>query len=123
MNISIKYPWLRPLQNVEEFGKLEELAKADGHGVLAPTHVVWKEGEMAGYFSIGAVPLVLTWFSTKKLFARESLGLINVAENQVVLGGGRGVITPVLKTSPFHPIMPSLGYKNGGEYDLFVKEF
>lgn len=51
------------------------------------------------------------------------MGLINLVENHVALGGATGMFTPVLKTSPFYPLMEKMGYANCGNYDLFLKTF
>ncbi len=116
-------PWLGRIKSTEEYDKLVELAKADGHTVFNPTHVVTKSGHLAGYASIGTpgTPLVLCWLDTKQVRPRDSVSLLNIVENHVALGGATALITPVLKTSPFYPHMERLGYENCGTYDLFIK--
>lgn len=106
-----------------DLSELNQLAKQDAHSVYAPTHIIWKADEMAGYFSAGGRPMVLAWLSTKHMEARNSFTLINLVENQLALNGAKGVIFPVQKTSPFYPVMDHLGFKNAGGYDLFVKDF
>jgi hypothetical protein len=50
----VKVRRIRP-DEVEELGAR---AKKDDHEVVLPTHVVLKNGEIVGYLSVGAVPLV-----------------------------------------------------------------
>lgn len=113
----------RKVRSEKEWNRLYELAKRDNHGVFAPTHPIRKGKELVGYFSIGApgVPMVLGHISTEDVMPRESFTLINAVENHVYLNGATGVCFPMPKESPFYPIMPSMGYTNVGNYDLFMK--
>jgi len=79
---------------------------------------------MAGYFSVGTpgFPVVQSWLA-ECLQPRESFSLVNMVENLVHCNGAAGICLAVPKTSPFHPLMESMGYKNGGNYDFFVKKF
>jgi len=115
---------LVPIRTDEEFRELVELAKVDSHGVYCPTHVVVKGGERVGWFSVGSgIPIVFGWLSTKKVKPRESFMLINMVENQLQLSGAQYVAFPVPKDSPFHPVMPTIGYESAGVYEFFVKKF
>lgn len=113
----------RIIRSEEEFNELKRLALEDNHGVIAPTHPVRKNGKLVGYFSIGSpgVPIVLGWLSTKEVLPRESFALINSVENHVALNGATAVCFPMPKESPFYTLMESMGYKNAGSYDLFMK--
>jgi hypothetical protein len=114
------------LQQVKpgDFEKLIPLAKEDNHGVYVPTHLVMKGSKIAGFFSVGApgVPVVFAWLSTKEISPRESFSLINTVENFVAMHGAQSVAFPVPKSSPFHELMPQLGFQNTGEYTFFVKK-
>lgn len=116
------FPQVR-LAKADQLPALVGLAQADRHAVYAPTHIIWKDDQMVGYFSVGARPLVLAWLSTQKLQSRDSFSLINLVENQLSLGGVRGAVFPVQKESPFYPLMNNLGFVNAGNYDLFCKDF
>jgi len=111
----------RKIRSQEEWDSLCELAKKDSHGVFEPTFPIKRGHELCGYFSVGAVPMVLGHISIGDVLPRESFTLINAVENHVYLNGAKGVCFPMPKNSPFHPIMPSMGYSNVGEYDLFMK--
>lgn len=107
-----------------EFETLVELAKKDSHGVYVPTHTVKRDDFTLGYFSVGSpgVPIVFAWLDTRQVMPRESFSLINLVENLVQLNGGLSIAFPVPSTSPFHPLMPKMGYQNSGNYDFFVKK-
>jgi hypothetical protein len=120
------HPYLTRIKTQHEFDLLVEKAKQEKHGVFVPTHPIFKNGNMVGYFSIGSpgVPLVLAWLS-KEINARESFNLINTVENLVaggVSGPANAVVFPVPKDSPFHPLMEGMGFKSAGVYEFFVKE-
>lgn len=118
-----KFARISPIQSQDEMDFLVKAVKPDKHGVFAPTHIVRIEGEIVGYFSISprSVPFVLAWLSTSKVGARDSFSLINLVENLIAGTGGSAAAFPVPKDSPFHPLMESMGYKNHGSYDLFIR--
>ncbi len=112
------------IKTKEELELLIEKAKQDNHGVFLPTHLLKKDGEQVGYFSVampGAV-LVFAWLSTKEVTSRESFHLINSVESMVASGNGKMICFPVPTDSPFHPLMESMGYRSGGTYEFFIKE-
>jgi len=114
---------IRHPANPELLRALVETAAADGHNVFGATHLITKRGQIAGYMSLGMIPTVHTWFSTKLLKASDSLLTIKAAENQLALTSVPGVIIPVSPDSPFHPVMERMGYKKLYSADLFIKEF
>jgi len=115
-------PWLRQIQSEHEMALLMEAARADGHGVISATHLVQKDGELVGYASIGAVPLLFTWLHTKKVRARETLGLLNTVEAVAAGKGARLVCMPCEESSPLFKYMESFGCTPaGGPYRLFYK--
>lgn len=117
------------IRSEEQFKQLSEHAKEDRHGLFLPTHVLRKQlrgGEKkdVGYFSVGHPGAVLTfaWLSTKEMLARESFHIINGVEDMIQRGDGKIICMPVPKCSPFHPLMENMGYRNGGNYDFFIKD-
>lgn len=110
------FAFIRP-PRPEDLPVLREGARADDHGVAPVTWVVEKNGESVGYFSVS--PSVLAWLSTKRLVARDTFHLINTVENL----HGPLISFPVPKASPMHEQMERLGFRNAGEYTLFVKGY
>jgi len=106
----------------EDMPELVKLAAADNHVVLKPTHVVAKDGEIVGYYSIGAVPVVLTWLDTKKMTAAGSVNSLCFVEDMLQSVGADCVCIPCWESSPFFPYMEKFGYQKTITTTLFVKE-
>lgn len=101
---------------------LAEAAKSDKHGVILPTDVIWQDGQRVGFLSIGALPTVMAWLSTKDMKPRESFHIVQTME-AICRRQAPGVYVPMPVSSPFHPLMERMGYTNGGTYDFFFKRF
>lgn len=117
--------WMRAIR-VGEVGTLAQLAKADNHEVVAPSHVFTKNGETIGYASVSRVPLILPWFHTQKCNARDSLYFINQIENLVAEcmppNGQDFIAVPFVAGSPFEPHIEQLGFVNAGKVNLTFKK-
>lgn len=106
----------------EDLAELKSLAESENHGVFNPLFTVRKDNTIGGWVSVNGVPYVFAHLSSKVLTPRDSFEVINSVENHVQLGGASGVVWPVPKTSPFHPLAGSLGYRSLGTYELFYKD-
>lgn len=114
---------VRPLSSQEDVKKLLDLAREDEHTVLFPTHLVTKHGEIVGYGSINAMPMVNVWLHSRKVKARDSLHLLNIAENIAANTGLKSFVMPCSQHSPFHPHMEKLGFNRLGYAELCIKHF
>jgi len=114
---------VRPLKTQAEFDALDQAAKADNHIALYPTHAVWKSGEIIGYGSINATPMVNVWLHSQKLGPRDSVQLLGVAEALAANAGLSQIIMPCAQNSPFFPMMEKLGFSRLGFTSLNVKRF
>ena len=115
-------PTLRPLRSNADYHAVHAAAEADQHRVIAATHMVEKKGAVVGYCSLGAATPLLVWLDTKQVQARDSLYLLNMAENVAANAGVRQLMVPCQTTSPFHPHMEKFGYQNAGApFDIFLK--
>lgn len=114
--------WVRQIQP-DDFPVLEAVATADNHSVVAPTHVFLKHGQVAGYASVGNVPLVITYFDPS-CRARDSLYFINQLELLVgnALPPGHHGIVAVPFGPNFEPLMGKLGYQSGGKLNVGFKK-
>jgi hypothetical protein len=108
---------LRP----EEVEALERAAARDAHGVWYPSHLIRKNGAIAGYLSICQTPIVNVWLDSKQVQARDSIQLLNTLENVLRMTGRDSYIMPCAKTSPFYANMDRLGYTAVGENVWFHK--
>jgi hypothetical protein len=101
---------------------LELLAKADGHGVIYPTHAVMRgDEEIVGYGSLGRVPMFFAWLHSRKLGPRESFEAWRQAE--ALLKGRGPVCVPCTDGSPLLPFLEKKGYSKVGTAHLFIKVF
>ena len=114
---------LYPIASRDQLERVHQLAIEDNHDVVNPTDLVIKNGEIVGYMSIASSPMVMGHFSTKKMHARDSFSLIQIAEHVVHRMGSKNVLWPIGKDSPFHKYFTEMGYKKLATVDLFVKEF
>lgn len=115
-------PTLRPLRTNADFHAVHVAAEADQHRVIAATHMVEKHGQVVGYCSLGAATPMLVWLDTQQVQARDSLYLLNMAENIAANAGVRQLMVPCQTDSPFHPFMEKFGYQNAGKpFDIFLK--
>lgn len=117
--------WLRRVQG-HEWSTIKGAAEADGHEMVAPSHVMLKDGQIVGAMSIGMVPLVLPWFDTKKCTARDSLYFINQGENllaELMPANGQDLIcVPFAEGSPFAAHIEGLEFVNAGKFHLTFKK-
>lgn len=98
----------------EDVPILQELAAADGHIVLSPTHVILKGEQMVGYVSSGSIPSVLVWMDTQRTAVRDSLAVENWFCNHLASIGARQLILPCTDKSPFQPFLKRVGYHSLG---------
>ncbi len=124
----MKEPQIYPIASPAEGDLLQKAALEDGHGVPCPTHVIWRPGdgeqqEIVGGLSLAGPPLVMLWFHSKKVQARQTLALVNSYENFLRLRGFGGYIIPCSPTSPFYPNMESRfgGLPLARGMDIFYK--
>jgi hypothetical protein len=102
---------------------LWKAAQADNHTVLFPTHVVEKDGTVAGYASICNTPILHVWLDSRRISPRDSLMLWKRGEQIVKTKGYGSVILPCANTSPFYPLMERQGYSPIIDTTLFGKVF
>lgn len=128
------FPKIKPITSQAQVDALTKIAAADGHRVLAPTHVFVKGDEVIGYASIcamlplfppGAPPRatqINVWFHSQRFHARDSFNIINVLENIAWNGcPAPALIVPCTKESPFYKHMPALKYSPVMETVLWGK--
>ena len=111
---------LRPM-SLHDMDPLQIAAAADQHRVIFPSHVADADGEIVGYASICRVPMMFIWAHSTKLNARQSFRLLGEVEAEAAKVSPV-VVLPCATTSPFHPLMPRLGYQRLGPADFYFKQ-
>lgn len=106
----------------EDIEELVAKANDDNHKVVAPTHVVVKDGEIAGYLSHGAIPTVHVWLSTKKIDSRDTVHILPMMEQIAMEKGSQYMCMPCADSSPYISYMAKFGYANLGHMNFFVRK-
>lgn len=118
---------LVPLQHVSDeepfriAQRLKDLAAADSHCVIAPSHVMVKGEKMVGYLSIGGMPNVHAWFDSKHPHAADSLKMIETGEALLRDKGVPAYSLLCAAESPFTPHLERLGFTKLGATVLYIK--
>lgn len=104
---------------LEDVELLTKVAAQDGHAVIAPAYIVYKDDKIIG--CIGVVPSVLLWLDTDQTKIRDSLVVQNFYEN-ILRAAGNGIISlPCVEKSPLRPFIERVGYVDSGHTKLFFK--
>lgn len=106
----------------EALPALTKLAQEDQHMAVLPTHVILKHDQIVGCMSIGAVPVMIPWFSTKMMNVRDTFVAKQVFENLMFAGGARIIMVPCNHDSPLYPFMQKDGYLPVMEGTMFTKQ-
>jgi hypothetical protein len=113
---------LLPIRAAEEIEEIKRAARADGHLVLAPSHVVRNDGgDVVGYFGIGNIPLLHCWMDSQRIKARDTVSLAQTTENMLWATGARVIGCPVHPSSPMFRHMGRLGWMDLGQALLHIK--
>lgn len=120
--IDVLFSGVKRIQTPVHWEAVVDLAQRNKHHILSPSHVVVKYGKIVGYGSAGTIPMTHYCFGSD-MVAEDSFHAIHVIENLIEDRGGKMIVTPVSKESPFHSQMthPKLGYELLGNVDLFLK--
>ena len=101
--------------------QLGQQAAADNHAVIAPTHVMVKDGQIIGYLSLAGLPVVQAWFDSHHKHAADSIRMIEHGETIFREQGGRQFAVACTEESPFSPHLERLGFKKLGTTTLWAK--
>lgn len=104
------YPQLQPIQTEQQLRALIDAAGADNHSLLYPSHLVSKNDELLGAFSLFNSPLLNVWLHSKKISPRESLMLYATVENVARVQGVKSILLPCTDQSPLSKYLAALGY-------------
>lgn len=94
-------------------------ASAGDHGHCAPlaTHVFLRGAEVIGAVALFA-PTLTFWAHSSKLSKREAIYLAQTAR-QMGIDRAPDFLTACSPDSPYHHLMPSLGFRRLGNADYF----
>ena len=115
------YPEVKKILTVEEQKEVINAATKDDHSIHLPTHKIVKNGEVVGAWSLGSIPLVMTWNDTKKINSRESLLIQNAINSIMNDRGQEQYFIACDENSNYRKYMERCGYKLFWKTDIFVK--
>lgn len=118
-------PVLRPVRDEQDLQRLVTAAAEDNHLVLAPTFVIEKGGELAGYIGLNSTPTFQGWFRTDRIGPRDSALIFNQVENicrmKLNTPGWDQILLLLPTTSPFRDVMTRFGYRQLAEVGMWLK--
>lgn len=122
----LERPILVPLRSMREpphkmAERIRDLATADNHAVIGPTHAMMKGDKIIGYLSLNGMPNVHAWFDTKHPHALDSLKMIEMGELVLREAGVAGYTLLCAEESPFTPHLERMGFQKLGKTVLYVK--
>lgn len=122
MTLTDQLPTLRPVRDKEDLGQLLKAAAADNHLVLAPTVIIEKAGETAGYLGLNSIPFFQGWFDTQRINARDSALIFNQVENFCRMRGNKQLLLLLPTTSPFRNVMDRFDYLHLADAGMHLKQ-
>jgi len=103
----------------QQYHAAVEAARADGHRLITPSHLVLQNNEIIGAGSLGNAPVLSVWTHTKKVSALQSMKLWRNAKLTLAQAGHKQCIMPCSKNSPYYPHMNKFGFSPIGDFTLF----
>jgi len=114
-----------PITTQEQADKVQAAAKSDHGGIFQPSHMVLRDGEVVGAFSVN-MTAGCWWMHTTKAKPRDSLAAYQTMEAIFADRGINEYIMPCHQDSKFHKLMPRGGYEIIGNeeslWNLYFRE-
>lgn len=112
-------PKVKKIKDAAERDAVIKAARENNDGIVLPTHLVEKNGEIIGAASLAVVPVLMIWNHSEKATPKDSMILKNVYEAVMEERGITKYIVLCNKNSPYNGSMKSLGYKPVWETEIF----
>ena len=116
-------PVMKKIDSEEERQAVIQAALADNDRMDFPTHVVLKDGEIAGGWCMAGIPLVMAWNHTQKMKARDSFAIKNIAASIMNDRGARAYFIACNNNSPYMGHMERFGFTPVWATNLFFEQF
>lgn len=100
---------------------LVEATRADGAEIVAPTHVLEKEGRIVGYGSAGPVRLIAGW-TAPSVDDHVSAAALQLMERAAAASGAKIVVLGCAPDCRFKRLMAAEGYTEGKTVTLYYKK-
>jgi len=114
---------IRKIKTEEEFNMAVEAAKADNDNMHFPTHILWRDDEIIGAWSLASIPLVLVWSDSKKLKKEDSIMYSEMIDSMMDDRGEKHHFVCCNSNSPYYEHMEKFGYKTVWNTNVFYKNY
>jgi len=113
-------PKVRRIKDRAELDAVMAASRADNDGCVLPTHLVEKNGKIAGCASIALVPVLMLWHDSKAIGPKESLQLKHIYDALMEEKGQAQYIVLCNKNSPYNKHMKHFGYETVWDTEVFA---
>jgi hypothetical protein len=113
---------VRKIVNEDERLNAISAAKEDNHNLLFPSHLLRKNGDIVGAWSLAAIPLCLVWSHSKRISARDSFTFSGVMDTLMLERNFNFYLMACDSDSNYYPHMEQLGYKFVWPTNIFYKQ-
>lgn len=100
---------------------LKEALEADHAEMVAPTHVLERQGRIVGYGSAGKVRLLAGW-TAPAVDDPDSLTALKLLEQAAAAEGAKIIVVACSPECRFKPMMTGAGYQPGRDVTLYFKK-
>jgi hypothetical protein len=115
-------PVVRPVSDKLQLAEIRRNAAEDDHYVIAPTHAIYKDDRICGYWSIDGMPTVHLWHDSQRINARDSLYLSESLNQNIINRGHSRFQILCSSESPYFPHVEKLGFVPVFQSNLLFKE-
>lgn len=112
-------PTIRRVEFKDDVRAIQSAMEGQDQLLVTPTHILHKGGDVVGYWSIGAVPLVLAWHHND-LTASDSYHLVNTLQTVCNDRGHSNHLLGLSKHSPYVEYISRVGYQAFGRTNLYL---
>jgi hypothetical protein len=105
-----------------EFDAVRNAAEADSDGVVFPTHVMRRDGDIVGAMGVNSLPLLTLWMHREKTSALDSVTVLDRVADFMRFTGRTAYAAPCSRTSPFYPHIQRLGFREILDGGLYLRE-
>lgn len=114
---------IRKIRNKKEFNMAVKAAKDDKDNMTCPTHILWRNGEIIGTWSLAAVPLVLLWSHSQKMKKEDSIIYSEMIDTLMEEKGHTNHLLCCNSGSPYFKHMEKFGYESVWNTNVFLKKY
>ena len=118
----MSYPVIYKITSKEEQQAVIQAATDDNDAMRLPSHVVMKDGVIAGAYNLGTIPLCVGWHSTTVMNVRDSIIALNAATSIMNDRAPNGYFTTSPSYSPLSNYMEKIGFEAMWPTNLFYRQ-